>query len=197
VLGWGHIQPDDVAHLGDELRIGGQLERLLPMRLQPESAPDPLHRADREATVARHAARTPVRGIIRLALQRAGDHRFDAFIVDRARRTGARFVAQPLDPLLEKAAPPLADRHGMHAKLMADRLVLQPIRTGQDDPGALSQRLSRLRPGRQPRQFRPLGFCQPQRFQSSPRHACLPAFSRRERLKSRRIVRSADCESLV
>src|SRR5438270_13702926 len=106
------------------------------MRLQAEGAPDPLHRADREATVARHAARAPVRRVLRLALQRAGEDRFDARIVDRAWRTGARFVAQSLDPLVKKAAAPLADRHGMHAKLAADRLVLQPLGTRQDDPRA-------------------------------------------------------------
>src|SRR3954451_22669225 len=96
------------------------------MRLQAEGAPDPLHRADREATVARHAARAPVRRVLRLALQRAGDDRFDARIVDRAWRTGARFVAQSLDPLVKKAAAPLAERHGMHAKLAADRLFSSP-----------------------------------------------------------------------
>jgi hypothetical protein len=90
------------------------------MRLQAKGTPDPLHRADREATVERHTPRTPVRGIVRLALQRAGDDRFDALIVDCVRRTGARFIAQPLEPLIEKAATPLADRHGMHAQPLAD-----------------------------------------------------------------------------
>src|SRR4051812_21115004 len=144
------------------------------MRLQAEGAPDPLHRADREATVARHAARAPVRRVLRLALQRAGDDRFDARIVDRAWRTGARFVAQSLDPLVKKAAAPLAERHGMHAKLAADRLVLQPLGTRQDDPRALGQCLCGLRPGRQRRQFRALSVRQHQCFQPSSRHVCLP-----------------------
>src|SRR4051812_36787317 len=144
------------------------------MRLQAEGAPDPLHRADREATVARHAARAPVRRVLRLALQRAGDDRFDARIVDRAWRTGARFVAQSLDPLVKKAAAPLAERHGMHAKLAADRLVLQPLSTRQDDPRALGQCLCGLRPGRQRRQFRALSVRQHQCFQPSSRHVCLP-----------------------
>src|SRR3954451_19280925 len=144
------------------------------MRLQAEGAPDTLHRADREATVARHAARAPVRRVLRLALQRAGDDRFDARIVDRAWRTGARFVAQSLDPLVKKAAAPLAERHGMHAKLAADRLVLQPLGTRQDDPRALGQCLCGLRPGRQRRQFRALSVRQHQCFQPSSRHVCLP-----------------------
>src|ERR1700759_862401 len=144
------------------------------MRLQAEGAPDPLHRADRQATVARHAARTPVCRIVRLALQRAGDHRFDALIAHRAWRPGARLVAQSLHPLVKKAAAPLANRHGMHTKLMADRLVLQPLGTRQDDPGALGHRLGGLRPGRQRRQFRSPGVRQHQCFQPSSRHVCLP-----------------------
>jgi len=35
-----HVQPDDVAHLIDEHRIAGELERLLPMQLQAEGSPD-------------------------------------------------------------------------------------------------------------------------------------------------------------
>src|SRR5438309_9071939 len=144
------------------------------MRLQAEGAPDPLHRADREATVARHAARAPVRRVLRLALQRAGDDGFDARIIDCAWRTRAWFVAQSLDPLVKKAAAPLADRHGMPAKLLADRLVLQPFGTSQDDPRTLGQGLCGLRPGRQRRQFRALSVRQHQRFQPSSRHVCLP-----------------------
>ena len=40
-LGRVEIEPDDVADLGDELRIPGELERLLAVRLQPERPPDP------------------------------------------------------------------------------------------------------------------------------------------------------------
>lgn len=60
VFGWGKIQPHHIAHLGNKIRIGGELERLLPMRIQPEGAPNPLHRADRKAALPRHAARTGV-----------------------------------------------------------------------------------------------------------------------------------------
>ena len=45
----------------------------------------------------------------RQALQRAHDHRFDAGILDRARRAGARLVAQPVHAMLDKAPTPLAD----------------------------------------------------------------------------------------
>jgi hypothetical protein len=130
VLGRRQIQPNHIAHLGDEVRIGRQLERLLPVRLQPKRPPDPLHRADRQAAVTCHVARTPVRRIVRLALQRAGDNGLDPRILNRPRRARARFVAQAINPLRQKPAPPLANRHGMHAKFLADRFVLQPCPHG-------------------------------------------------------------------
>ena len=112
----------------------------------------------------RHATRTPDRRIVRLALQRASDYRFDALIIDRAWRTGTWFHRAFLDPLVKEAAAPLADRHGMHTKLMADHLVLQPIGTGQDNTRALGKHLSRLWPRHQRRQFRALSRRQRQRF---------------------------------
>ena len=48
-LGWLEIEPDDIAHLFHEERIGGGLEGFLPVRLQPERAPDPMHRIMRQA----------------------------------------------------------------------------------------------------------------------------------------------------
>ena len=52
-LGRVEVEPDDVADLGDELRVLGELPGLLAMRLQPERPPDPLHRRLREADLAR------------------------------------------------------------------------------------------------------------------------------------------------
>src|SRR5512132_2920622 len=40
VLGWGHVEPDDVAHLLHEQRIARELEGLDPVRLQSEGFPD-------------------------------------------------------------------------------------------------------------------------------------------------------------
>jgi hypothetical protein len=41
---WCHIQPHHIAHLVHEMRISGQLEGLLQMRLQAKRMPDALHR---------------------------------------------------------------------------------------------------------------------------------------------------------
>src|SRR5258708_503306 len=49
MLGWRHVEPDDIAHLGDEIGIGRKLEAFHPVRLQAEGAPDALHARDRKA----------------------------------------------------------------------------------------------------------------------------------------------------
>ena len=79
-----------------------------------------------------------MRRALRLALQRADDYRFDAFILDRAEFLAAERLST-LDPLGNKAATPLANRHRMHANLLADILVLladilvlQPLGTRQN-----------------------------------------------------------------
>ena len=43
-LGRVQVEPDDVADLGDELRVAGELSGLLAVWLQPEGAPDAVHR---------------------------------------------------------------------------------------------------------------------------------------------------------
>lgn len=43
MLGRGNVDTDDIAHLGHEIRVGRELERLHPMRLQNEGPPDALH----------------------------------------------------------------------------------------------------------------------------------------------------------
>jgi hypothetical protein len=57
----------------------------------------------------RHTARTPMRRSLRLALQRASDHRLDPLILRRARRAGSGLVSQILDILRQEAAALFAD----------------------------------------------------------------------------------------
>src|SRR5437867_3709636 len=70
---WIEIEPDEVADFVDEQWIFGQLERLAPMRLQPERTPDSAHRRLTESAARRHRARTPVRGVPRRAFQGQSD----------------------------------------------------------------------------------------------------------------------------
>jgi hypothetical protein len=53
------VEADDIAQLGGELGIGGQLELADAMRLQPVRAPDALHRVGADAGPLGHRARGP------------------------------------------------------------------------------------------------------------------------------------------
>src|ERR1700680_761154 len=62
VMGWVHIQPDDVSPLVDPQRIIGQLEGLAAMRTQPERPPDPTDRGLTQSRPRRQGATAPVGG---------------------------------------------------------------------------------------------------------------------------------------
>jgi hypothetical protein len=70
------IKPDDVAQLGGELRIGGQLELAHPMRLQTVGAPDALHRGDADPSSRGHHAGGPVGPLAARILLGQCDHPF-------------------------------------------------------------------------------------------------------------------------
>ena len=115
------------------------------MRLEPKGPPDPLHRRYREAAGLRHAAGTPMDGVLGATLQRPHDHGFDAGIVNRTWRAGARLVMQPVHAPLHQTPPPLAYRRPVQAQLGCHFLVLTAFHAGQYDPGSQSQRLRLFR----------------------------------------------------
>src|ERR1700733_5964990 len=102
------------------------------MGLQAEGAPDTLHAGDRYAAGLGHAARTPVGGVRRQALQGAYNHRLDPRVLEGARRPGAGLVSQTLQPMLGKAPAPLADSVLADAKSSSHLLVLIAIGAAQD-----------------------------------------------------------------
>ena len=63
------VQPHNVAHFIDEEGVGGQLEMLLEVRLEPESLPDAMDRVLGLATLFGHAAHGPVSLVLRRRLQ--------------------------------------------------------------------------------------------------------------------------------
>ena len=83
---------DDVAHFLDEERIGGQLEGLRQMRLDPEEGEPALHRALGNALSSPQGACTPMRGGVGLLLQGTADHRRHFLVVIGPGTTGAEFV---------------------------------------------------------------------------------------------------------
>src|SRR3954467_7402942 len=55
-----NVKPNDVAQLGGELRVGGQLELTHAMRLQTVGSPDALHRGDADPRGLGHHGGGPV-----------------------------------------------------------------------------------------------------------------------------------------
>ena len=94
------IEADDIADFLDEQRIVRQLERLAPMRLQPERVPNAADRHVTQADRFRHVARTPVRRPARRRFQRANDHLLDLLVGNRPLRAGPRLVIQPVQSLV-------------------------------------------------------------------------------------------------
>ena len=72
-LGRREIQPDDVPDLGLERRVGAELERLDPVRLEARLGPDPLDGRDRGADPGRHPPSAPVGRPVGRRLERQGD----------------------------------------------------------------------------------------------------------------------------
>ena len=114
-LGRIEVEPDDVAHLVDELRIRRELERLDLMRLERERPPDPADRALAHPGRGRHRARRPVRRVRRLLLERLHDHPLDVLVADRARLARPRLVVQPIEAAPREPAPPPADRRARYS----------------------------------------------------------------------------------
>ena len=104
-LGRIQVQPDDVAHLVDELRIRGELERLDLMRLERERPPDPADRALAHPGRGRHRPRRPMRRVRRLLLERLHDHPLDVLVADRARLPRPRLVMQPIEAAAARTGP--------------------------------------------------------------------------------------------
>lgn len=150
------IQAHDIADLVDKQRIGRELKGFRQMRLETESAPDSRDRGLAQTGRFRQTARAPVRRVLRLRFQRAGDDILDLCVRDGARSAGAWFVEETVQPLPHKASPPLAHRLQCDAELLRHRGVRSALGTGQDDPRAQRKMLTGLRPPHPARQHFPL-----------------------------------------
>jgi hypothetical protein len=135
------IQADDVADLLDELRVLGELPRVLAMRLKPERPPDPRDRGLIETDLGGHRTRRPVRRALWRRLERLDDYLLDLGVADLARLPRSRLVGQPVQAVLGKAIAPLAHRRVPDRQPLRDLGVLEPIGGQQHDPRAQRQRL--------------------------------------------------------
>jgi hypothetical protein len=102
-----HIQADDVADLFDQQRIRRELERLAPVRLEAECAPDLLDRRPAKAARFRHAAAAPTRRAARRFLERSHDHLLDVLIADLSWGTRTGLVVQAVQALAHNPSAPL------------------------------------------------------------------------------------------
>ena len=143
--GGSEIEPDDVSHLVDELRIRRELERLDLMRLEREGPPDAADRALAHPGRRRHRPCRPVRRIGRQLLERLDDHPLDVVVADRARLSRPRLVMQAVEAAPREPAPPLANRRTRTAQLGPDLRARAPLRRRQHDPAAKCERLRTLR----------------------------------------------------
>jgi hypothetical protein len=147
-LGRVQVQATDVVDLLDELRVGGELELLLTVRLQRERLPRPPHRVLRNAQMRRQRARRPVRGVLGRGLERGDHDPFDLLIGDRPRLPRPRLVQQSLQSGRGEALAPLRDRRTRDTQLLGDLRIRQTISRRQHDPRAPRQRLRGLAPPR-------------------------------------------------
>ena len=133
------VQPDNVAHFLDEERVGGQLEGLRQVRLDPEQSEPTLHRALGNALGTRQRARAPVRGGVGRLPQRTADDRCYLVVVIGPGPTGSEFVVQALDAGRSEAPSPLADGLRCDADAPGDGSVGQAFGAGENHAGPLHQ----------------------------------------------------------
>lgn len=100
-----------------------------------------MHRTVTEATGLGHQARTPVRGLRGPCLQSLRDQPFDITILHGAWSARPRRIHQAIEPVRHKALAPFADglRRNLHRP--SDGRIRLARATGQNDPGALGERL--------------------------------------------------------
>ena len=156
LLGRGQVPPDHVPHLLHDVRVGGPLERVGPVRLEAERPPDAAGGGLRQPAVPRHASCAPVGGVRGLGFQGLGDDPFDIVVGYRARGAGARFVGPSFEPSGDEPIAPRADGGGAHALLHGYGRVARFIDAGQDDSSAEREALGTLGPVGPPRQGLPL-----------------------------------------
>jgi hypothetical protein len=141
-----------------------------------------------------HAARTPMRGILRSAFQGPYNDRLDTDILNRARRAGARLVTQPIHPSLDKTSAPFANRSFGDTQAVCNLLVLQTTGAFKNNPRPKCQALRRLASRRKQFELCPLGFAENQ-FRHPPSHSHSPWCSRTTLAHPRESVMTRTSES--
>lgn len=131
------VKPDDVADLGGEGWIVGELEGPDAVRLQPVQVPDALDIREAHACRLRHGPPGPLGRLTRWRGQRQGDDPLAHFGSERRDARGTCFVAQePVFAFLSEALLPAPDGGLALAGLAHDRVRAEPVSRGEHDPSA-------------------------------------------------------------
>ena len=144
LIRWSKIETDDIAHLLDEVRIVGELERPAEVGLQAEGPPDTVDEVRGLVEFLREEPDAPVRRVLRLLEKPARSPRRDLFVTVATRLPRTRRIREPTEPVLEEAVPPLGDGLLRDTVPAGDLLSRKAIRAVEDDPGAKMQAVRRL-----------------------------------------------------
>ena len=107
---WIQVQPNHVAKLLDEERVGRELEGLGSMGLYAEQRQIALHGALGDPSLIGQLAHTPVRGPLGSARQRGVEQHRDVLFAVGARPPGFKLIVQTGQTLLSKALAPIGNR---------------------------------------------------------------------------------------
>ena len=152
------IEADDIAQLVDELGIGGELELLHPMRLQPMGAPDALHRTYGDADLFGHHRSGPMGGLGRWISEGQSHHAFCHFGPQGRHARRPRLVAQQaIDAFLHESLLPAPDADLGGVGLAHDLVGAYAIGGEQHDPGAPNMLLRRIAVADQSLKTAPVG----------------------------------------
>src|SRR5512146_2547983 len=159
----------DITQLLDEKGIGGELETLGAVRLQPEELEISMHAGLGDAALAGRPAHAPVRGaVLGLLIESFTDQARDLFILDRARSSGSQLIVESIDTVLHEPSAPLANGRIGQLKALRHRAVGITGRARQHNACSLRQRRSDRARACNRAQLRFLSFAQdPFRFWSA------------------------------
>lgn len=139
LFGRVEIQPDDIADLFDEERVGRDLEMALPMGLETEGLPDAVNGGPRDGDFLGHGADRPMGAVLRFRLNGFLDELGDSFIGNRAGTPGPQFIMKARDSLILITAAPSADGVGTIVDFPSDFLIREAISGHDDDSGSGDQ----------------------------------------------------------
>lgn len=137
VLRWTQVQADHIVQFLDEELIARELEAFAAMRLQSQQLEITVHARRRDGSFGCDRAYALVRGTIgRFGMQGLVNQLSQLSIVDRARLTGAYFIIESVDALIQKPETPFAHRSACELQVLRDRAVGRAVRGRQHDARA-------------------------------------------------------------